>query len=134
MARTSYVCCTKTGAEPRAARVAAHAPIAEPASSTSAAHDHGLRIHDRSDRAPDADDAAALVDAVVKCGFSSASAKAFALSKRSAGTFSRDFDTAAATFGGTDLRCCVTGAASSVTIFIMICCAEPPRCGGCPAS
>ena len=28
----------------------------------------------------------------------------------------------------------VTGAASSVTIFIMICCAEAPTCGGLPVS
>ena len=41
---------------------------------------------------------------------------------------------AAATFGGTFLRCVVTSATGSAMIFMMICCAEPPLCGGCPAS
>ena len=68
--------------------------------------------------------------AFVYAGFASASANVFALSNRSAGSFSNAFATAAATFGGTDLRSCVTGAADSVMIFMMICCAEPPRCGG----
>jgi hypothetical protein len=41
---------------------------------------------------------------------------------------------AAATLGGTDFLSFVTGATSSVTIFMMICCAEPPRWAGWPAS
>jgi hypothetical protein len=41
---------------------------------------------------------------------------------------------AAATCGGTDLRNSVTGRATSVTIFMMIACAEPPMCGGSPVS
>jgi hypothetical protein len=41
---------------------------------------------------------------------------------------------AAATCGGTDFRTRVTSAASSVTIFMMICCAEAPVCGGLPDS
>ena len=35
---------------------------------------------------------------------------------------------------GTDFRSRVTGAASSVTIFMMICCAEVPMWGGSPVS
>ena len=42
--------------------------------------------------------------------------------------------TASATFCGTAFRSFVTGAASSVTIFMMICCAEAPVCGGFPVS
>jgi hypothetical protein len=36
--------------------------------------------------------------------------------------------------GGTLFRTTVTGWASSVTIFMMICCAEAPTCGGLPVS
>ena len=57
-----------------------------------------------------------------------------ALAGRSAGSFSSDFATAAATFGGTAFRNCVTGAAGSVMIFMMICCALTPTCGGLPVS
>ncbi len=67
-------------------------------------------------------------------GSASASANAFAVSKRSAGSFSSAFATAAATFGGTDLRTSATGRATSAMIFTMICCAEEPVCGGSPAS
>jgi len=63
-----------------------------------------------------------------------AAAKSAAEANRSAGTFSSDWATAAATLGGTDLRSSVTGAASSEMIFMMICWAVPPRCGGAPAS
>jgi hypothetical protein len=42
--------------------------------------------------------------------------------------------TASATFCGTAFRSLVTGAASSVTIFMMICCAEAPTWGGLPVS
>ena len=55
-------------------------------------------------------------------------------SKRSAGSFSSPLAIAAATCGGTDFRSDVTIGAGTVMIFMMICCAEPPRCGGCPAS
>jgi len=64
----------------------------------------------------------------------SASAKAFAESNRSAGSFSSAWASAASTFAGTFFRCVVTAATGSAMIFMMICCAEPPRCGGCPAS
>jgi hypothetical protein len=57
-----------------------------------------------------------------------------ALAKRSAGSFSKAFATAAATFGGTAFRIFATGCASSVTIFMMICCADEPVCGGSPAN
>ncbi len=67
-------------------------------------------------------------------GFVSASPNAAALSNRSAANFSNDLATAAVTFGGTDFRSSVTGVACSVTIFMMICCAEPPVCGGSPVS
>jgi len=76
----------------------------------------------------------ALVADSANAGFISASRNVLALSNLSAGSFSSAFATAAATFGGTDLRSCVTGAAASVMIFMMICWAEPPLCGGCPAS
>src|ERR1019366_10298873 len=49
--------------------------------------------------------------AFVYVGFPSASANAFALSKRSAGSFSSDFATAAAMFWGTDFRWTVTASA-----------------------
>jgi hypothetical protein len=42
--------------------------------------------------------------------------------------------TAAATFGGTDLRSDVTSAGVSLMIFMMICCADAPVCGGLPVS
>ena len=53
---------------------------------------------------------------------------------RSAGSFSSDLATAAATLGGTDFRSSVTGRASSAMIFMMICCAEFPRWGGSPVN
>ena len=64
----------------------------------------------------------------------SASANDAALSNRSAGSFSSDFAVAAATLGGTDFLRSVTGRAGSVTIFMMICCAEEPVWGGSPVS
>lgn len=67
-------------------------------------------------------------------GSSRARAKSAAVAKRSAGSFSTAVATAAATWGGTAFRTRVTGAASSVTIFMMICCAEAPVCGGFPVS
>jgi hypothetical protein len=67
-------------------------------------------------------------------GLPSASASFAALSKRSAGSFSSALATAAATFGGTDFRYCVTAAGCSVMIFMMICWADDPVCGGFPAS
>ena len=52
---------------------------------------------------------AASSEALVRnAGSASARAKALALSKRSAGSFSSAFATAAATFGGTDFRSTVT--------------------------
>jgi hypothetical protein len=71
---------------------------------------------------------------VVKAWSWMALAKASAESNRSAGSFSSASPSAAATLGGTDFRSRVTGAASSVTIFMMICCAEEPVCGGPPVS
>ena len=71
---------------------------------------------------------------VVKWGSFSAAAKAAAVSKRSALNRSSALAVAAATWGGTVLRNRVTGWASSVTIFMMICCAEVPRWGGSPVS
>jgi hypothetical protein len=41
---------------------------------------------------------------------------------------------AAATLGGTDFRSSGTGRGTSVTIFMMICWAEEPVCGGSPVS
>jgi hypothetical protein len=67
-------------------------------------------------------------------GFPSASEKAFAVSNRSAGSFSSALDTADATLGGTERRSWVTGWAGSITIFITICCAVAPTCGGLPLS
>jgi hypothetical protein len=61
-------------------------------------------------------------------------AKAWALSNRSAGSFSSALASAAATFDGTDLRSFVTSCGCSVMIFMMICCADPPMWGGAPAS
>ena len=58
----------------------------------------------------------------------------FAVSNRSAGSFSSDFATAATTFGGTDFRYFVTGSAGSVMIFMMICCAAAPMNGVSPVS
>ncbi len=66
--------------------------------------------------------------------FDNAAANALALSKRSAGSFSSALATAAAMLGGTDFRIAVTGCADSAMIFMMICCADPPMCGGWPAS
>ena len=43
-------------------------------------------------------------------------------------------DTAAATCTGTAFRSLVTGSAGSVMIFMMICCAVAPVCGGLPVS
>ena len=71
---------------------------------------------------------------VLNAVFPNASANAFALSNRSAGNFSSAFATAAATFAGTDFRYFVTGSATSAMIFMMICCALAPVCGGLPAS
>ncbi len=79
-------------------------------------------------------ESAPVATVVEKYGSASASANALALSNRSAGSFSSACATAAATFGGTFFRSFVTGAASSVTIFMMICCAELPTCGGFPVS
>jgi hypothetical protein len=70
----------------------------------------------------------------VNVGFASASLNVLALSKRSAGSFSSALASAATTFGGTFLRIALTGAASSVRIFMITCCAEPPMWGGWPAS
>ena len=70
----------------------------------------------------------------MNAGFVSASANSAAEGNRSAGNFSNAFKTAAATFGGTDFRAFVTGAISSVTIFMMICCADEPMCGGFPVN
>jgi fatty acid desaturase len=72
--------------------------------------------------------------AVANVGFASASANAFAPSNRSAGSFSSAFATAAATFAGTAFRYFVTDSAGSVMIFMMICCAAAPVCGGLPVS
>jgi hypothetical protein len=63
-----------------------------------------------------------------------ASPNSCAVAKRSAGSFSSAFATAAPTYGGTDFLSSVTGRASSVTIFMMICCADDPTWGGLPVS
>ncbi len=86
------------------------------------------------DRAPPVPAPGIAVVPWVKVGSFSASEKARALSNRSAGNFSSAFAIAAATFGGTDLRNAVTGCTGSAMIFMMICCAELPVCGGSPAS
>ena len=78
--------------------------------------------------------ASPAIDATVKRASCSASANAFALSNRSAGNFSSDLATAAATFVGTAFRYFVTASAGSVMIFMMICCAFAPVCGGLPVS
>ena len=78
----------------------------------------------RAGRAAEA--TAPRAETVVNAGLPSAAANSAALANRSAGSFSSAFATAAATFGGTDLRSSVTGRAPSVMIFMMICCAEPP--------
>jgi len=61
--------------------------------------------------------------AAVNAGLPNASENAFALSNRSAASFSSALATAAATFGGTDLRYCVTDGTGSAMTFMMICCA-----------
>ena len=71
---------------------------------------------------------------LVKVTSPSASANAFALSKRSAASFSSACAVAAATWGGTDFRNSVTGCTSSVTIFITIACADAPVWGGSPVN
>ena len=76
----------------------------------------------------------AAIAPVVNAGSESASANAFALSNRSAGSFSMALATAAATLGGTLFRSAVTACAGSVMIFMMICCAVAPVCGGFPVS
>ena len=81
-----------------------------------------------------ADDPAPVYRALTNVVLPSASANALALSKRSAGSFSSDCATAAATLGGTDFRYFVTGSAGSAMIFMITCCAEAPVCGGLPAS
>jgi hypothetical protein len=73
-------------------------------------------------------------DAVVNDGFPSASANSFADANRSAGSFSSAVASAAETCGGTDLRSLVADCAGSAMIFMMICCAELPMCGGSPVS
>ena len=86
------------GAVPR------NAVAIQPANATAASNDtatSGTLLARRSPR-PILDAAANVVLAYE--GFASASANAFALSNRSAGSFSSDRATAAATFGGTDLR------------------------------
>ncbi len=77
---------------------------------------------------------AACVAGSVNAGFASASANFVALPNRSAASFSNAFAAAAATLGGTDLRSSVTGRGVSVTIFMMICCADEPTCGGLPVN
>ena len=67
-------------------------------------------------------------------GFASASANAFAESKRSAGNFSSAQCTAAATFTGTFRRMTVSGCGSYVISRAMIACAVVPVNGGSPAS
>ena len=89
---------------------------------------------DREARAELPDRAPTSCDALVNEVLPSASPNAFALSNRSAGSFSSDFATAAATFVGTDLRYFVTGSAGSVMIFMMIYCAFAPVYGGWPVS
>jgi hypothetical protein len=54
----------------------------------------------------------------------------FALSNRSAGSFSMDFVTVAATCGGTVRRRSVSGLGSSVRIRTNTLCALGPVCGG----
>ncbi len=110
----------------------AHPRIASAANTTARTASAVAHRCFQSDRATDA--VAAPVAVVVKAGFPSASANAFADSKRSAASFSRDLAVAAAMWGGTDFRTFVTGSAGSVTIFMMIACADPPVCGGSPVS
>ena len=76
----------------------------------------------------------AALDVAMKRASASASANCAADSNRSAGSFSSALAVAAATWAGTDLRRSETGRASSVTIFMMICCADEPVCGGSPVS
>ena len=76
----------------------------------------------------------ATVASPANAGFRSACENSRAVANRSAGIFSSAFDTAAATFGGTDFRRFVTGSTGSVMMRMMICCAEAPVCGGSPVS
>ena len=86
-------------------RQAQTAAATDAAASTETAMNDGVNTFGEVPSAPVAAPAnVALVNEV----FVSASLNAFALSKRSAGSFSSDFATAAAMFGGTDLRCFVT--------------------------
>src|SRR5689334_2707819 len=72
--------------------------------------------------------------AVANVGFTSASLNVFALSNRSAGTFSSALLTAETTLAGTERRRSFTGRAGSVMIFMITACAELATCGGSPAS
>ena len=87
-----------------------------------------------SARAPGAARVTPDVTVAANLGFTSASANAFALSNRSAGSFSSAFASAAATFGGTVFRRTVTGCAVSVMIFMITACADDAVNGGSPAS
>ena len=78
--------------------------------------------------------AAACVVGDVNARFVNASANFAAVSNRSAANLSNDLAVAAATWGGTDFLIFVTGSAGSVTIFMMIACADPPVCGGSPVN
>ncbi len=103
------------------------------ASATATAATVGQAKRPRDRRGPPAARGTAAVS-TVNAGLVSASANSSAVPNRSAGSFSSALASAAATFGGTDLRNFVTAVASSVTIFMMICCAVEPVCGGSPAS
>ncbi len=70
----------------------------------------------------------------VNAGLASASPNFATLSNRSAASLSNDFAVAAAICAGTDFRYSVSGRASSVTIFMMIACADDPVCGGSPVN
>ena len=115
----------------RDSRLAAHAAetAATARTMTTAAHDC-RRLHNGWS----AIDREAPAVRCVNAELVNASANAFALSKRSAGSFSSAFCTDAATFGGTDFRSLVTSCGVSEMIFMMICCAEEPMCGGFPVS
>src|ERR1019366_8362344 len=105
-------------------------------STTPARSTHGAaaRARARQLRGADAANVPAVAVAVVNDGFASASANALALENRSAGSFSSDFATAAATFAGTDFRWTVTGSAGVVMIFMIICFAAAAVNGGWPVS
>src|SRR4051812_18399142 len=94
-----------------AGRIQPHAAATSAATATAAVSPYAAR--ETPAPAPNAEVASPIAVPDENEAFASAVANAFALSNRSAGTFSSAFATAAATLGGTVFRYFVTAAAGS---------------------